>query len=90
MTPEVGVRALQQHASQVVRRVAAGEALTVTDRGRPVARLVPIAESALEQLLDDGLATAANQSPWDLADPIEQQPGDTLGEILEQARRDER
>jgi prevent-host-death family protein len=90
MTSEVGVRALQQHASQVVRRVAAGEALTITDRGRPVARLVPIAESALEQLLNDGLATAATQPSWQLADPIEQQPGGALGVILEQARRDER
>ena len=39
----VGVRALQQHASEVVPRAAAGEIVEITDRGRPVARLVPTA-----------------------------------------------
>src|SRR5262249_6118578 len=37
----IGVRELRQHASQYLRRVAAGESFTVTDRGRPVAQLVP-------------------------------------------------
>jgi prevent-host-death family protein len=37
----IGVRELRQHASQYLRRVAAGESFTVTDRGEPVAQLVP-------------------------------------------------
>ncbi len=40
-TAAVGIRALQQHASAVVARVAAGERIVVTDRGRPAALLVP-------------------------------------------------
>jgi|SRR5829696_3370078 len=35
----IGVRELRQHASKYLRRVAAGESFTVTDRGVPVARL---------------------------------------------------
>ncbi len=38
---EIGIRDLRQYASQHLRAVAAGETLTVTDRGRPVAQLVP-------------------------------------------------
>ncbi len=38
----IGVRELRQNASEVLRRVALGASITVTDRGRPVARLVPI------------------------------------------------
>jgi prevent-host-death family protein len=38
----IGVRALQQHASAVLKRVRGGESLEVTDRGRPVALIVPI------------------------------------------------
>ncbi|HXM54478.1 MAG TPA: type II toxin-antitoxin system prevent-host-death family antitoxin [Candidatus Dormibacteraeota bacterium] len=43
-TPQVervGIRALQVNALAIVRRVAAGRRITVTDGGRPVARLVP-------------------------------------------------
>jgi len=35
----VGVRELRQNASVILRRVAAGESIIVTDRGRPVARI---------------------------------------------------
>jgi prevent-host-death family protein len=38
----IGIRALQVNALAIVRRVAAGRRITVTDGGRPVARLVPL------------------------------------------------
>ncbi|MFN2486319.1 MAG: type II toxin-antitoxin system Phd/YefM family antitoxin [Acidimicrobiia bacterium] len=34
----VGIRALKQNASAVVAEAASGELVTITDRGRPVAR----------------------------------------------------
>ena len=37
----VGLRQLRQHASDLVRRVQAGEEITITVSGRPSARLVP-------------------------------------------------
>lgn len=37
----IGVRELRQNASRYLRRVAAGESFTVTDRRRPIGRLVP-------------------------------------------------
>src|SRR3954452_7866564 len=38
----VGVRELRQNLSVYLRRVRNGEALEVTERGRPVARLQPL------------------------------------------------
>lgn len=37
----VGLRELRQNASELVRRVEAGEEITITVAGRPSARLVP-------------------------------------------------
>jgi prevent-host-death family protein len=39
---EVSVRDLRNHTSEVLRRVEAGEPVTVTVDRRPVARLVPL------------------------------------------------
>src|SRR5439155_234091 len=50
----VGVRELRQRASELLRRVEAGETIEVTDRGRPVAVLAPLPEAGpLEQLRAD-------------------------------------
>jgi prevent-host-death family protein len=42
----VGLRELRQQASELVRRVEAGEEITITVAGRPSARLVPAAPRA--------------------------------------------
>ncbi len=38
---QVGVRALKTQLSRYLRRVARGESIVVTDRGEPVARIIP-------------------------------------------------
>jgi prevent-host-death family protein len=92
----VGIRALQQHASAVVNRVVAGEAVEITDRGRPVARLVPLTPSSpLETLIGDGLVRQATRAFADLAPLpavalVPDQGTRSLGEILEAMRADER
>ncbi len=87
MTEEVGIRALKQNASAVVARVGAGESVTITDRGRPVARLTPIAATPLEQLVDAGLARPARRRLADLEPPV---AGPDLSDALEAMREDER
>jgi prevent-host-death family protein len=53
---EAGVRDLRDHLSRYLERVQAGEELTVTDRGRPVARLVPITDvRPFERLVAEGV-----------------------------------
>lgn len=47
-TPEVSIRELRHHGGDVVDRVAAGEQLTVTRSGKPVAELRPVGRSSLK------------------------------------------
>lgn len=56
----IGLRELNQNPSRAVARVRAGESLLVTDRGRPILRMVPEVESpgVLSRLVADGTATA--------------------------------
>jgi prevent-host-death family protein len=50
----IGVRELRQNASQYLARVARGESIEVTDRGRAVAVLVPIRGDRWEELVTSG------------------------------------
>jgi prevent-host-death family protein len=51
----IGIRELRQHASRYLRDVEHGETIEITDRGRPVARLVPPADGGpFEQLIARG------------------------------------
>ncbi|MPZ53523.1 MAG: type II toxin-antitoxin system prevent-host-death family antitoxin [Acidimicrobiia bacterium] len=66
---EVGIRALKQNASAVVANAAAGETVTITDRGRPVAQMTAISSSRLQRLLDSGQARPPRHSIRDLPAP---------------------
>ena len=70
-TFRVGIRALRQNLSVYLRRIHRGERFEVTDRGRPVALLVPLAgnESPLEKLIAQGRATAPKGDLLDLEPP---------------------
>jgi prevent-host-death family protein len=46
--PEVSIRDLRNHGGEVIDRVMAGEKLTVTRSGRPVAELRPLAAARLK------------------------------------------
>ena len=51
----VGIRELRQDASKILSRVEDGEEFMVTDRGVPIARLVPISKSP-EEYYDEMVA----------------------------------
>ncbi len=91
MTETVGLRALQQNASAVVSRAAAGEIIEITDRGRPVAQITPLARGRLAALVSAGLARQARRRARDLPPPLPPRPGaPSLGELLDEARTGER
>jgi len=67
----VGIRELRQRASEVLRRVAAGESIEVTDRGRPVAILSPVeAGSPLARLRNAGHTSGRSRGFDDLPAPL--------------------
>lgn len=85
----IGVRELRQHASRYIARVASGETLEVTDRGRPVAMLVPVRGDEWENLLASGRVSV----PAEEGDVLEEPPGDfgiDASGVLEAIRQDER
>ena len=86
---EVGIRALKQNASQVVARARAGESITITDRGRPVAVLGPVRQSRIDALIESGLATPPSRRLRDLPPPVPGAPGKgLLSEEVDEQRRD--
>ena len=88
---EVGIRALKQNASAVVAEAAGGELVTITDRGRPVAQLVPVPTSRLEALIAAERARPALRRLSDLPVPARRQRGrPSLSEELEEMRHAER
>lgn len=67
----VGVRELRQRASELLRRVEAGETIEVTDRGRPVAVLAPLPDAApLERMRASGDLVVASGDLNDLPEPL--------------------
>jgi prevent-host-death family protein len=88
----VGIRELRQRASELLRRVEAGETIQVTDRGRPVAVLSPLPESEpLQRLRVSGEVVPASGALEDLPAPIRLERGQELpSAILARLRRDER
>ena len=50
----------------MLKRVSAGEVIDVTDHGHPIARLIPLRRSPLEQLTLEGRATEASVDLLDL------------------------
>lgn len=88
----VGIRELRQKASELLRRVEAGETIEVTDRGRPVALLTPFpAGGQLERLRAAGEVIPATADLDDLPDPIALEVGqEGPSVILARLRSDER
>lgn len=86
----IGIRALKAHLSEYLEKIQNGASVTVTERGRPVARMVPIDTPPSEPLL--GLLRAGRvawsgckvQLPRQVPDV---QEGDTVGDLVGDGRR---
>jgi prevent-host-death family protein len=68
----IGIRELRQHASRYLALVSRGEQFEVTDRGRPVALLVPVRRQAW----DDLIASQRLTLPSDETDIVDDEPRD--------------
>ncbi len=75
-----GVRELR--ASELLRRVEAGETIQITDRGRPVALLSPTPEGGpYQQMVTSGEIERATRRFDDPPEPVELEPGVELPSV---------
>lgn len=96
MAIHIGIRELRQHASLYLRRVRAGETITLTDRGEPFAEIRPIPahRGTLDRLIAEGRARPPEA---DLAaflaqplPPASKRGKRALSDLAIQSRADER
>lgn len=85
----VGIRELKQNPSAVAARVSGGESLIVTDRGRPVMRLIPYRPNSYEEMVAAGLILPGTQDFSNLPERARIE-GTPLSEEIIAARDDER
>ena len=86
----VGVRDLKNQLSGYLDRVKAGEEITVTEHGRPIARLTSIAPEVdrMASLVESGIVRPASQSRRRLpAKRVRLASGDSLAAVVAQQRR---
>jgi prevent-host-death family protein len=87
---QIPIRALNQHTADVLARVEHGETVEITNRGRPIARIVPIAADTIADLVASGVVT-----PPTVAGPVPMPtavapPGSEAGELISALRDEER
>jgi prevent-host-death family protein len=89
---EVGVRELKSHLSQYLAKVRDGETIIVTDRGEPIAQIVPTPPPTLPpsvlEAIRAGRLIYRRFHPENLPEPIEMLPGEkTFQDFVSEQRR---
>ncbi len=89
MSETIGIRELKNDLSKVIQRVEAGEPITITRRGKPVARIVSTTRSpGMEALIADGTVRPGNGSRSLPRNPIKLRgSGKTAAEYVSEGRR---
>jgi len=87
----VSVRELRQNLSVYLRRVKQGEALEVTERGRPVALLRPLGRRlspSLERMIEEGRLHPSTVGRDDLEAPLKLNLKISASQVLQEQRED--
>jgi len=83
---DIGIRELRDGLSRHLSTVREGHTITVTDHGRPVARIVPIsAPTALERLVADGRVTPRGRARSPRRSPVH--TSGTISDLVSEQRR---
>ena len=83
----VGIKDLRDGLSRYLDRVRDGGTITVTDHGRPIARITPVGRlTTYEQMLQDGRITPGRRPKGPAPAPIELAGGGTVSEFIAEQR----
>lgn len=86
----IPIRTLNQDTAGVLARVEAGETVEITNRGRLVARIVPIGTGELDDLVAAGRVVPATVSAPFVVPSGPVDAGPEAGELLSALRDEER
>jgi prevent-host-death family protein len=83
---EVGIKQLRDGLSRHLSDVRAGGTVTITDHGRPIARIVPVDRpNRLEQLIAEGRVTKAPRRKGPAPAPLA--TAGTVTDLVDDQRR---
>ena len=81
----IGVREIRQDASTILARVEEGEEFIITNRGVPIARLMPIDvddETLINEMIANGDIVEADGNLWELPLPSHKLKGKSATQQL--------
>jgi prevent-host-death family protein len=81
----IGIRELRDTLSKQLERVREGHTITVTDHGKPIARIVPIdGRSNYDRLVAEGVITRATSAERHI--PIPLKTGSIVSDLIPEQR----
>jgi len=88
---QIPIRSLNQDTAGVLARVQEGEAVEITNRGRPIARIVPVGAEPLADLVATGVVVPPTITAPVAMPVVPMEAGEPeAGELLSALRDEER
>lgn len=87
---QISIRSLNQDTAGVLARVERGEVVEITNRGRPIARIVPITDGPLADLVAAGVVTPPTITAPFTVPTVKATDGSEAGETVSKLRDGER
>jgi prevent-host-death family protein len=87
---QVPIRTLNQDTAGVLARVEGGEVVEITNRGRPIARIVPIGTDSLAGLVAEGIVLPPTVTGPVPMPQVTAEPESEAGAVLSALRDEER
>ncbi|HEX5203887.1 type II toxin-antitoxin system Phd/YefM family antitoxin [Paractinoplanes rhizophilus] len=86
----IPIRSLNQDTAGVLARVERGESVEITNRGRPIARIVPVGVDPLDELVSTGTLTPPTITLPFAMPTGAPQAGQDAGDLISALRDEER
>jgi prevent-host-death family protein len=87
---QIPIRMLNQDTAGVLARVERGEAVEITNRGRPIARIVPVTADSMSDLVATGLVIPPTVTGPVPMPGVPAGPGPDAGQLISALRDEER
>jgi prevent-host-death family protein len=87
---QIPIRTLNQDTAGVLARVEQGETIEITNRGNPIARIVPVTADPMADLVASGLVLPPTLTGPIPVPTVAAEPGAEAGQLISALRDEER